>query len=248
MKPSRARAPARALLASGAVLLALLAGAPGCSEKDPGPAPRPELALGRSPEYDYDPPEPGTYSLPVLEPATGGKVLDASGTPHELRDLLEGHVTILSFVYTRCRDPRACPMATGTLAGIQALSEQDPDLARNLRLLTFSFDPEHDTPRVMAEYAGHVDAGERNAAEWLFLTTAGTLELEPILNAYGQRVDRKRDSADPLGPLFHNLRVYLIDREARIRNIYSYGLLDPRLLLADVRTLLLEDADRAGIR
>ena len=38
------------------------------------------------------------------------------------------------------------------------------------------------------------------------------------------------------------MRVYLIDGQKRIRNIYSYGLLDPRLVMTDVRTLLMEAA------
>jgi protein SCO1 len=41
-------------------------------------------------------------------------------------------------------------------------------------------------------------------------------------------------------PLNHTLRVYLIDQDGRIRNIYSSGTLDLRLVLADVKTLLLE--------
>ena len=45
--------------------------------------------------------------------------------------------------------------------------------------------------------------------------------------------------------LYHILRVFLIDREGRIRNIYSSGTLDPRLVLADVKTLLLEEAKRS---
>jgi len=43
------------------------------------------------------------------------------------------------------------------------------------------------------------------------------------------------------GPVYHPLRVFLIDRDRRIRNIYSSGTLDPRLMLADVKTLLLEE-------
>jgi cytochrome oxidase Cu insertion factor (SCO1/SenC/PrrC family) len=66
--------------------------------------------------------------------------------------------------------------------------------------------------------------------------------LEFILNAYGQAVDQRSNANDPQGPLFHVLRVFLIDRESRVRNIYSSGTLDPRLLLADVKTLLLEES------
>jgi protein SCO1/2 len=64
---------------------------------------------------------------------------------------------------------------------------------------------------------------------------------DSILNGYGQVVDKRSNPNDPQGPLYHILRVFLIDREGRIRNISSSATLDPRLVLADVKTLLLEE-------
>jgi cytochrome oxidase Cu insertion factor (SCO1/SenC/PrrC family) len=207
----------------------------------PAGSERPELSIGRSPQYDYDPPVPGTYTLPVIDAAGDGEVLTAEGKRARLRDIVRGQVTILSFIYTRCADPRACPMATGALFQIHGISLEDPAIARGLRLVTFSFDPEHDTPSVMAEYGGMARPGGQGS-EWWFLTTRSTAELEPILAAYRQRVDRKKNPLDPLGPFYHVVRVYLIDRNGMIRNIYSYGLLDPRMVLTDVRTLLMESS------
>ena len=117
---------------------------------------------------------------------------------------------------------------------------RDPVLTENLRLITFSFDPEHDTPELMAKYSRQLGA-ERSGADWLFLTTSNLQLLEPILNAYGQRVNPRADPDHPLGPFTHTLRVYLIDRDAMVRNIYSTGIMDPRLVVTDVRTLLLEE-------
>jgi cytochrome oxidase Cu insertion factor (SCO1/SenC/PrrC family) len=202
---------------------------------------RPELSIGRSAEYDYDPPVPGTYALPAIGPAGDGEVLTAEGKRARLRDIVRGQVTLLSFIYTRCADPRACPMATGALYQIHGISLEDDEIARGLRLVTFSFDPEHDTPSVMADYAGMTRPGGLGS-EWWFLTTRGRDELKPILSAYGQRVDPKRNPLDPLGPFYHVVRVYLIDRNGMVRNIYAYGMLDPRMVLADVRTLLMESS------
>jgi len=168
-----------------------------------------------------------------------GDVLTAEGKKARLRDLVTGQVTILSFIYTRCADPRACPMATGALYDIHEASKADADLTTGLRLVTFSFDSEHDTPAVMAQYGGFVRPGGKGS-EWLFLTTRSARELQPILTAYGQRVDRKKNPLDPLGPFYHVVRGYLIDAKGMVRNIYSYGMLDPRMVLADVRTLLME--------
>lgn len=205
---------------------------------------RPELSIGRSAEYDYDPPIPGTYTLPVIGAAGDGDVLTAEGKQARLRDIVRGQITLLSFIYTRCADPRACPMATGALFQIHGISLEDAGIARALRLVTFSFDPEHDTPSVMAEYGGMARPGGKGS-EWWFLTTRSKAELNPILAAYNQRVDPKKNPLDPMGPFYHVVRVYLIDRNGMIRNIYSYGLLDPRMVLTDVRTLLLE-ASLAG--
>jgi protein SCO1 len=198
--------------------------------------------LPRTTDYDYDPPAPGTYTLPRIKPAADGEVLDIEGAPRRLREFTLGRVTVLSFIYTRCADAKACPYATGVLMRLHRLSAGDATLAPKLRLVSLSFDPGNDTPARMAAYA-RLARNDKPAAEWHFLTTASREKLGPILEAYDQVVGRKSDPNDPTGPLTHTLRVYLIDRAGNIRNIYSSATLDPRLVLADVRTLLLDEAE-----
>ena len=201
--------------------------------------PRERLELGRTAEYDYDPPIPGSYDLPMIKPAGDGPVLRLDGKAGRLRELMKGRITVLSFIYTRCADPTACPYALSVLHKIRTVSEQDPVIANNLRLMTFSFDPDHDKPHVLSDYTEALRQG--GGSEWTFLTAANSGDLSPILKLYGQQVDRREDPNHPLGPFSHLLRVYLIDRHGMIRNIYSTGMLDPRLVLADVRTLILEE-------
>lgn len=210
------------------------------------PSVDPEPALPRSAGFDYDPPAPGTYQLPVLKEAADGDVLDTLGHRQSLRNLARGRITVLSFIYTRCASANACPRATGMLKQVHRLSESDAALADSLRLLTLSFDPVHDTPDRMAKYAAW-SRTQKPAAEWHFLTTPSPAALAPILTAYDQAVDRRANMDDPLGPYFHPVRVYLIDRLGRVRNIYSFGTLDPRLVVTDVRTLLLEEKARLGV-
>lgn len=195
----------------------------------------------RSADHDYDAPAPGSYQLPAIKPAADGEVLDAQGRTLRLHELTRGRVTVLSFIYSRCAEAKACPYATGVLSQLHHLSAEEPALAGGLHLISMSFDPGGDTPRRMAAYA-EIARSEKPASEWNFLTTASEEQLTPILKAYGQRVQRKANPSDPTGPLHHNLRVFLIDRAGRIRNIYSSGTLDARLVLADVRTLLMEPA------
>jgi cytochrome oxidase Cu insertion factor (SCO1/SenC/PrrC family) len=205
---------------------------------------RPELELGRSDLHDYDPPAPGSYTLPIVKAAADGEVLDSEGRLRSLRTMLDGRVTILSFVYLRCASPNACPYATGVLRQIHEVTRKDPALARRLQLITLSFDPAHDTPQRMADY-GALFRG-KGGADWHFLTTRNERDLKPILKAYDQTVDRKANMDDPLGPYFHPVRVYLIDGHGRIRNIYSFGMLDPRMIVTDVRTVLQEPPTMAA--
>jgi len=200
--------------------------------------------LPRTTDYDYDPPKPATYALPVVKRAADGDVLDTRGKPLRLGDLTRGRITVLSFIYTRCTAAKACPHATGVLRELHKLSIDDDALRANMRLVSMSFDPGVDTPPRMAAYAALAHTTQP-AAEWQFVTTASREKLHPILEAYGQTVDRKQTPADPTGPLNHTLRVFLIDRQGNIRNIYSSGTLDVRLVLADIQTLLLESRNSA---
>ena len=197
--------------------------------------------ISRDRDHDYDPPAPGSYTLPVVKNAGDGALLDTDGKRINLRDLTHGRVTVLSFIYTRCAAPKACPYATGVLSQLHSVSEEDKTLAKNMRLVSISFDPEHDTPQHLATYSEAIRE-EKSGCEWRFVTAKSPAELQSVLDAYGQAVDKRPNPADPQGPLYHILRVFLIDRDGRIRNIYSSGTLDPRLVLADVKTLLLEES------
>jgi len=197
--------------------------------------------FARDSDYDYDPPLPGSYTLPVVKLAADGTLLDTDNKAVNLRDLTQGRITLLSFIYTRCAAPKACPYATGVLGQLHDFSAKDVALAKNMRLVSISFDPEYDTPQHLAAYSENVREA-KSGCEWRFVTAKSRASLEPILAGYNQAVDKRPNPSDPQGPLYHVLRVFLIDRAGRIRNIYSSGTLDPRLVLADVKTLLLEES------
>jgi len=191
-------------------------------------------------DYDYDPPVPGSYALPVIKMAPDGAIIDSAGQASNLRELTHGRITVLSFIYTRCAAPKACPYATGVLYDLNALSAQDKALANNLRLVSLSFDPDYDTPQRLATYSEGMRE-QKSGCEWRFATAKSRAALDSILNGYGQAVDKRSNPNDPQGPLYHILRIFLIDQQGRIRNIYSSATLDPRLVLGDVKTLLLEE-------
>src|SRR5262245_46068253 len=99
----------------------------------------------RTAEHDYDAPQPGTYTLPVIQQAADGALLDSAGKPVRLAELTHGRIAVISFIYTRCAAARACPYATGVLMELHRESAEDAALAGKLRLVSMSFDPAHDT-------------------------------------------------------------------------------------------------------
>jgi len=188
----------------------------------------------------FEPPQPGSYSLPALGHAPDGEVLTAGGESTTLYQVFGDGVVVLSFVYASCNDVNGCPLATAVLHRVRQRLKSEPELVGRLRLVTLSFDPLRDTPEVMRHYG---EALQGDGVDWQFLTTASKQQLRPILSAYGQTLVEDRDaSGNPVGTISHILRVFLIDADRRIRNIYTVSFLHADTLISDVKTILLEAA------
>ena len=196
-----------------------------------------ELAPGYSP-LTFKIPEVGSYELPVIGVATDGEVLTINHQDRQLYDLMGDKIVLLSFIYSTCSDVNGCPLATMVFQKINRRLQREPELAGKLRLLTLSFNPMHDTPEVMGHYAASF---KNEKVDWQFLTTQSEQQLQPILDQYQQAVQKIYDEqGNNTGTFSHILRVYLIDPEKQIRNIYSVSFLHADTLINDVKTLLNE--------
>jgi len=219
------------------VLLLLALPMAAASQQQPHHSPTaktPVLAPGYS-ALEFAAPEPGTYELPPLGDAADGALLDSSGTAVKLHELYDDKTIVLSFIYTSCPDVNGCPLATYVLSLVQKRLAADEWARANVRLVSVSFDPANDTPDVMADYGQHF---RRDAIDWRFLTAESESALDPILRNYDQSVIRDRGpDGKALTTMSHILRVYLIDADKRIRNIYSPSFLHPDILYADIRTV-----------
>ncbi len=195
---------------------------------------------------EYVPPVPGTYALPALGPAPDGHIVDANDKDTTLHSLLSGKISLIAFMYSNCGDVNGCPLASFVFYRIKAAMQKDPVLARRLRLISLSFDPERDTPEIMRLYAANF-AYAGTLGEWAFVTTRSEAQLQPILRAYRQDLQKTLgQSPQPTQDFSHLLRVFLVDEWKRIRNIYSVAFLHADLLLNDVHTLLLEAGDTSN--
>ena len=238
---TRAGGPARA--AALGLLAALLPGPAGAHGSAGGDPTHGEAAGGPGPAAEtaplFEPPEPGSYELPVIQRVDPHPVLDADGRRTLLPDPASGRIAVVSFVYTACPDARGCPLAFATLDALDEIVAADPELADRVELVSVSFDPERDTPERMRALREALAPRSR----WRFLTPAEEGDLGPLLRDFGQDALRLTRETGEVSPVIrHVLKLFLVDPRGRVRNVYSAGLLDLRLLVADLRTLVREEA------
>ena len=142
--------------------------------------------------------------LPVLGQVPDFQLTSQTGEPID-RQTLQGHVWVADFFFTTCPGP--CPMMSARMRQVQTATAATPDV----KLVSFTVDPAHDTPEVLAAYAKHFLA---QPARWHFLTGA-----QPTLNHLG--LDGFHLNAVD-GSLDHSTRFALVDRALRIRGYYSF--------------------------
>jgi cytochrome oxidase Cu insertion factor (SCO1/SenC/PrrC family) len=218
-------------------MLALVAGMPFAQAQLPS----------RAPTQDFVAPAPGSYALPPIQPAADGWVLEGNWLPRRLSRYTHGALTLLSFVYTYCTDPIGCPLAYATFDTVKRRVLADPALRGQVRLVSLSFDPANDTPEAMRAYGGEHARGVD--LPWHFLTTYSTKLLKPILDDFGQDVEIELDAKGaPTRARTHMLKVFLLDRQGQVREIYSTAFLHVDVILNDIRTLALQSAGQTLAR
>ncbi len=193
------------------------------------------------PALGFKAPAPGTYKLYQIMPAPDGAVLESDGKAHALSQFTKGKITLFSFIYTYCTDAKGCPLAYETLHSLKKSIEQEAGLRDKVRFVSMSFDPRNDTPETMRLY-GDAEMRDRKGLRWHFLTTRSGRELAPLLDGFGQDVTVAAEQPEGarVPVLAHMLKVYLIDANGKVREIYSTSFLHPTILLNDIKTLLLE--------
>jgi protein SCO1 len=142
-------------------------------------------------------------SLQVFYDVPPFQLVAQDGNPFDSR-ILAGKIWVADFIYTTCPGP--CPRMTSQMHEVQDAVNKLADV----KLVSFTVDPQRDTPPVLADYAKLHHA---SADRWYFLTGATTTL---------QTLDRdvfKLGNLD--ASLEHSTRFVLVDRQARIRGYYE---------------------------
>ncbi len=172
--------------------------------------------------------------LPVLFSLPGFNLFDEQGRAFGSADLA-GKPYVADFIYTACRD--ACPMLTARMGELQDLLRQDPG---SVRLVTFTVDPEHDSPKQLAEYARGARA---IPGLWTFLT--GPAEQVASLLEGGFKVSRARGAPGPAQGLAvqpaveHDNHLVVVDARGRIRGYFEASPEGLQRIRAALKDLLL---------
>ncbi len=191
----------------------------------------------------FVPPAPGTYELPVIQKVSPLVLRDAAGRRVSTQAIMAGKVAVVSFIYTACPDRLGCPLASLTLRELQSRL-RDEGLQRAAVLVSISLDPGRDSPAQLAKYSRVYDA---DPAIWRFLTAPSERALERALESYGQdRAPVYDEGGRFTGRYRHVLKVFLVDRDGQVRNIYSAGFLVPELIVNDIKTVLGENGSRSS--
>ena len=196
-------------------------------------------------QLTFDAPVPGSYTLASYKPASNGNVIDANGLNKSLHDIYDDKIVLLNFMYSTCADVNGCPLATAVFHKIKNILDKDPVIGKQVSMISLSFDPENDSPDVMKLYGDGTDSG---LVDWKFLTTNSVKDLDPILDKYSQRIIKEYDEkGNYIGSISHILRVFLIDKDKKIRSIYSVSFLHSDVLINDIKTLLHPESENGTV-
>ena len=167
--------------------------------------------------------------VPVLGSVPEFSLTEASGTAFQRADLL-GKVWVASFIFTRCGE--ACPL----LMKHEAQLQPDLPVRDDFRLISFSVDPDFDTPKVLTDYA-HTFGADRS--RWFFLT-GGKKQLYQLVSEGFHLAALEADPAKEM-PILHSTKLVLVDRRGAIRGYYdSSDAAEMQKLVRDVRQVLAE--------
>lgn len=163
------------------------------------------------------PPAAGPNAMHM--PAPGEQVPDFSFTNQDGRPVslskYRGKVLFITFIYTRCPFPDFCPRMSRNFAEIYQQLGSNPSLA-NAQLLSVSFDPERDTPKVLRDYgfsAAHTHDAAALFRRWQFAAPK-VAELPKVADFFALTIKPEG------GMITHNLSTAVIGPDGKIVRWY----------------------------
>jgi protein SCO1/2 len=160
------------------------------------------------------------------DPVPDTKLIDETNMARPLTSY-NGHRVALTFMYTRCPQPDFCPLMDRNFAALQNEIKKTPGLG-DVRLVSVSFDPSHDTPAVLKTHATDLKA---DPAVWHFVT-ASPDDIKGFTAKFGVTAEPSDESP---AVLTHNLSTAVIDAEGKLVKIRPGNMWTPADLIGDLK-------------
>ena len=147
-----------------------------------------------------------------------------------------GKVLLVTFIYTRCPLAAYCPRMSRNFAAIDKSLSADPKLYDRTHLLSVSFDPTYDTPKVLRSYGGAYTGKytEETFRHWDFAAPSKK-ELPDVLKFFLVAA-----TPEPDHTFMHSLSTMVIAPDGKIYRWYPTNDWTPQQIVSDVRNLLKE--------
>lgn len=169
--------------------------------------------------------------LPVYQTLPDFSLVDQDGQPFDL-SRVAGDAWVANFIFTAC--PTVCPLLTQKMA---ALEKRSRDLGERVQFVSFSVDPETDTPEVLKAYGARYG---RDSGRWSMVTGSVDELGKTISDSFKIAVERQKVPGDrdlDLYEIVHGEHFVLVDGLGRIRGYYRNDDEAHEQLLTDLRRL-----------
>jgi protein SCO1/2 len=178
---------------------------------------------------DYKPPI--AYHVPTAgDVVPDFKLLNQSDRTIHL-DQFKGKIVLMTFIYTRCQLADFCPRMSHNFADIDKALAADPALYKQTHLISVSFDPNYDTPKVLRSYGGAYTGNYTNE-KFLHWDFAAPPENElPAMTQFFNVGVTPGDSKS----LTHSLSTVLIGKDGKIVDWYPTNEWKPEDILAAIK-------------
>lgn len=178
------------------------------------------------PSYFYHPIQPGDQ-IPDF------RMLNQSDKQIRLSQF-RGKVLLMTFIYTRCPLADFCPRMSRNFAQIDKMLAANPTLYKKTHLLSVSFDPDYDTPKVLRSYGSSYTGKYVNETfrHWDFAAPSKA-DLAPVLRFFDLGATPEKDRT-----ITHSLSTLVIGPDGKVFKWYPTNDWTPEQIVSDVKQLV----------
>lgn len=149
-----------------------------------------------------------------------------------------GKALLVTFIYTRCPLPTACPLITSHFARVNRALEADATTRAATRLVSITLDPAYDTPPVLRNYGlAYLNGDAAGFEHWEF-ATATPGDLKKLADAFGLQYEWQNNQ------IVHTMQTILIGKDGRVARTWAGSAWDPDEVAAATRAAALKTAHR----